>query len=88
MSEPAEIILTIAVCVAGLLITISIMHHAILRAKAKWKYEPGVQVEQFEARIANIENRLSDIQDIVIAIDDQLKRSNQHSSIEPQVHSE
>ena len=54
--------------------------YIVQRAKNKWK--PGsAQIDQFENRIQLIESRLSDIQDIVISIDDQLKRPSQHAAI-------
>jgi hypothetical protein len=51
-------------------------YYIVTRTKAKWKNN-HVQInklDMFEARIAAIETRLTDIQDIVISIDEQLKR--------------
>ena len=75
MSEPVEILLTITVGIVTILLASSFTFHIVQRTKAKWTHGRGVQVDQFEARIAAIETCLADIQDIVISIDDQLKRS-------------
>jgi hypothetical protein len=57
--------------------------YIVQRTKAKWVAGTS-QIEQFENRIEAIEARLSDIQDIVISIDDQLKRSS-HNNTTPTV---
>ncbi|MGA1194936.1 MAG: hypothetical protein ACO36I_00415 [Candidatus Latescibacterota bacterium] len=51
--------------------------YIVQRAKAKGNMS-SAQINQFEDRIQTIESRLSDIQDIVISIDDQLKRPSQN----------
>jgi hypothetical protein len=54
--------------------------YIVQRARNKWK-TGSAQIDQFEDRIQMIESRLSDIQDIVISIDDQLKRPSQNAAI-------
>jgi len=83
MSESVEILLTIAFSLVILLLTLSFSHYIVQRTKAKWTHGRGVQVDQFEARIAAIETRIADVQDIVISIDDQLKRTTSRPDNQP-----
>lgn len=71
----------IAVTTFGLMMIIlasGCCYYIIMRARSL-KNSNRHTIDQFEDRIQNIENRLSDIQDIVLSIDDQLKRSPTHS---------
>lgn len=70
----------IAVSAFGVVMIIlasGICFYIVQRAKSKWGSGDQTKISEFEYRIQNIEARLGDIQDIVISIDDQLKRSKQ-----------
>ncbi len=54
--------------------------YMVQRARAKGSMG-SAQIDQFESRIQAIESRLSDIQEIVLSIDDQLKRPSQNAAI-------
>lgn len=73
--EEAVILVVLGLAAILIILASGCCFYIVQRAKAKWT--PGTsQIEQFEDRIQAIEARLHDIQDIVISIDDQLKRSS------------
>ena len=73
--EDAVILLTLSVTVILIILASGCCFYIIQRTKARWTTDTS-QIEQFEDRIQAIDARLSDLQDIVISIDDQLKRSS------------
>lgn len=76
--EDAVILLVLGVMAILIILASGCCYYIVQRTKAKWTTGTS-QIEQFEDRIQTIESRLSDIQDIVISIDDQLKRSPQNN---------
>ena len=74
MPETVAILLTLMTSIVVIILVSALCYNIVQRAKHGKKHGPNVQIEQFQTRIAAIETRLADVQDIVISIDDQLKR--------------
>jgi len=80
MPETVAILLTLMTSVVVITLASALCYNIVQRTKHSAKHGPNIKIEQFEARIAAIETRLSDIQEIVISIDDQLKRPTRQPS--------
>ena len=68
-----EAIAMLSAIIWAVVLPIGGCYYLVRRANTKWH---GTQ-SQLEDRIQVIESRLSDIQEVVISIDDQLKRSSE-----------
>ena len=65
--------MAISIC---MIIAVSVCcYYFVQRTKATWKKGSGRPDDELQARIEALEGRVADIQDIVISIDDQLKRT-------------
>ena len=69
-----EAIAMLSAIIWAVVLPIGGCYYLVRRANAKWH---GTQ-SQLEDRIQTIESRLGDIQEVVISIDDQLKRLSQN----------
>ena len=67
------ILFTIAACVCLIILSAGACHFIVQRSKNLRKRGRVPDTDQIEQRLASLEKRLNDIQDIVISIDDQLK---------------
>lgn len=74
-----EFIAMISGFVCAVIVPLVVCYYILQKSKTKWQYDTTA-VNQLEDRIQNIENRLSDIQEIVFSIDDQLKRPSTQST--------
>jgi len=66
------VLFTIAACVCLIILSAGTCHYIVQRAKNARKHGQ-VNADQLEQRLDILEKRLTDIQDIIISIDDQLK---------------
>ena len=77
--EDAIILMILGVTAILIILASGGCYYIVQRSKAKWTTDTS-KIEQFEDRIQAIESRLGDIQEVVISIDDQLKRSSQNQA--------